>query len=289
VPSEGSIVSLINHKFSTDTFDFDVVTNSFRYLRSATVYSNTTSGIDALLTASSLASPIQEEGEIDFATFTMPSGTSTDNNLYLIWDYRTISQRILCQDTSATADLGQYNSCCTCATPAVNQNVCGPDPVWEDTVLGGISYPKQIVFNIGSATGTVIVEFTAQSVPDRMIVYYDGAVVIDTQYVGATQDITYPGSGLTSNYLSSALSGNNPDTGTPFVEPISGQAYEPNGNAPLPTVENGGFVAEIDGVTTDSTWHRYSFTKSTASTSVTVKIYAPLSTTGWGVKVACVT
>ena len=296
VPSEGSIVSLINHKFSTDTFDFNIVTNSFRYLRSATVYNNTTTEIDALITASALATPIQEEGEIDFATFTMPSGASTDNNLYLIWDYRTVVQSVLCKDTSATADLGQYNSCCNCTNPTTAQYSCGSNPIAY--TQGGGAYPQQKTFNVGSGTGTVEVSFYPMGIPDRMIVEFDGAVVIDTQYVGDTGYITNPGDGPASAFLSSTLSGNNPDTGAPYIEPISGLAYEPNGTAPLPTVENGGFVAEIlQGVpgyeyplSTNDTWQKYSFTKSTATTTVTVKVFAPLrDSTAWEVKVECVT
>jgi len=295
VPSEGSIVSLINHKFATDTFDFNTQTNSFRYLRSATVYNNTTSEIDALITASALATPIQEEGEIDFATFTMPSGASTDNNLYLIWDYRTVVESILCKDTTATAALAQYNSCCNCTTPPTNQISCGGGTV--GFTQGGGAYPQQKTFNVGSGTGTVEIMFRAENIPDRLIVEFDGAVVIDTQYIGDSKYMTNPGDAPTSFFLSSALSGNNPATGSPFIEPISGLAYEPNGTAPLPTIENGGFVAErLVGVTgyeypltTNDTWQTYTFTKSTATTTITVKVFAPLSSTSWQLKVKCVT
>ena len=295
VPSEGSIVSLINHKFATDTFDFNTQTNSFRYLRSATVYNNTTSEIDALITASALATPIQEEGEIDFATFTMPSGASTDNNLYLIWDYRTVVESILCKDTTATAALAQYNSCCNCTTPPTNQISCGGGTV--GFTQGGGAYPQQKTFNVGSGTGTVEIMFRAENIPDRLIVEFDGAVVIDTQYIGDSKYMTNPGDAPTSFFLSSALSGNNPATGSPFIEPISGLAYEPNGTAPLPTIENGGFVAErLVGVTgyeypltTNDTWQTYTFTKSTATTTITVKVFAPLASTSWQLKVKCVT
>ena len=129
------------------------------------------------------------------------------------------------------------------------------------------------------------------------MVEFDGAVVIDTQYIGDSKYMTNPGDAPTSFFLSSALSGNNPATGSPFIEPISGLAYEPNGTAPLPTIENGGFVAErLVGVTgyeypltTNDTWQTYTFTKSTATTTITVKVFAPLASTSLQLKVKCVT
>ena len=193
----------------------------------------------------------------------MPSGASTDNNLYLIWDYRTVVESILCKDTTATAALAQYNSCCNCTTPPTNQISCGGGTV--GFTQGGGAYPQQKTFNVGSGTGTVEIMFRAENIPDRLIVEFDGAVVIDTQYIGDSKYMTNPGDAPTSFFLSSALSGNNPATGSPFIEPISGLAYEPNGTAPLPTIENGGFVAErLVGVTgyeypltTNDTWQTY--------------------------------
>jgi len=296
VPSEGALVSIISKKFSSDTFDFNDQTNKLRYLRSATVYSNTTADIDALIAASAEATPLQVEGESNFATFTMPSGTASENNLYLIWDYRTITQSVLCQDTTATAINAQYNSCCNCTNPPTAQYSCGSNPI--GFAQGGGAYPQEKTFNIGSGTGTVEVEFNAFDEPDRMIVEFDGAVVIDTQYVGDSRKITNPGAAPADFFLSSELSGNNPDTGAPYIEPISGLAYEPNGAAPLPTIENGGFVAErLVGApgfekleTTKDTWQTYSFTKSTATPTVTVKVFAPIRTsTAWQLKVKCVT
>ena len=49
VPDEGALVSIISNKFSSDTFDFDVISNKLRFLRSSTVYSNTTADINACL------------------------------------------------------------------------------------------------------------------------------------------------------------------------------------------------------------------------------------------------
>ena len=71
------------------------------YLRSSTVYSNTSTDINALLAAANNATPIVTDNDRNYATFTMPSGTSADKHLYLIWDYRNTTAVDLCQDTTS--------------------------------------------------------------------------------------------------------------------------------------------------------------------------------------------
>jgi hypothetical protein len=282
VPNEGAVVSVISNRFSSDTFYFNTVSNKFRYLRSSTVYSNSSTDIDALISASAEASPVVSEnnGDLNLATFTMPSGASTDNNLYLIWDYRVSSVLTLCQNTTDVGELAQYNACCSCSST--------PLPVECNSVLaytGEQSYPDTQVVNIGTGTGTVTIDFEVFSIPDRLIVEFDGAVVIDTGYVGDRDFISGQGIGGGPS-LGSTLTGSNPDTGAPWVEPISGQAYEPNGTAPLPTLANGGYTAT--GWRPSEAIKTYSFNKSTATSTVTVKVYAPLANTKYNVTVKCI-
>ena len=198
--------------------------------------------------------------------------TAADNNLYLIWDYRTTTAITLCQNLTDTGVLAQYNACCTCAPPV-------PTTPCNQTVgyTGGINYPDVRNIDVGTSTGVVTIRFRAQSVPDRMIVKFDGVTVIDSQYHGANAPDTIA-------RLHAKLSSINPDTGSGYVEPTSGQSYVPNGTAPLPTVANGGFIDK-----TNIVYKTFTFNKTTATTIVEVNVYGPLFGTAYDVEVQCPT
>ncbi len=278
VPDEGAIVSIISNQFPTDTYQFNQASNKLRFLRSATVYGNNVTDMNALVAASSEATPIIQGVNTNYATFTMPTMTKDDDNLYLIWDYRSITAATLCTNTTA------FNACCGCI-PVVTTTPCGSATRFD----GGPSYPNEQIYTLGSGTGTVVFEFTPQSVPDRLIVEFDGAVVIDTKYTGSPN----------LNALHGALQGFDPSTGTFYTEPnngsFTGQAYAPNGPAPMPTVPNGGFITErlnpATGFvqTTAGVYQQYSFQKTTATTFCTIKVYAPISGTRWNLKADCPT
>lgn len=107
IPTDNSTVSIISNKLSTDTFDFDVATDTFRYLRTNTLYLNNSVDINALLVASNLATPITTSGNVNQSTFN--SGT-LDDYLYLIWDLRASSAAELCFSNTTIEDV-----CCSCA------------------------------------------------------------------------------------------------------------------------------------------------------------------------------
>jgi len=261
VPDTGATVSIMSEKKSTDNFVFDTTRNEFLYLRSATVYANTSTDIASLLAASSTASPVVTSGTTNYADFTMPSGTSSENNLYLIWDYRKSTVVTLCEDTTA------FTACCNC-TLAPSQP-CGVTASFSGTA----SYPYSSTVTLGATTGTVTLTYERTLQPSRFIVEFDGAVVIDTQYIGDLTEL--------SN-LQNTLIGNNPATGSTFVDPVSGNPYGTGaGSQAIPTVNNGGFVAGTSGTAT--------FTKSTATTTCTLKVYSPISSSNWNAKTSCVT
>ena len=106
----------------------------------------------------------------------MPSGTATDNNLYLIYDYRESTSVRLCSDTTANA------ACCNCG--GLSTTV----PYGENIAVSSINstYPAQYTITLGAAVGEVTIIFDAKSVLDRFIIEFDGAVVVDSQYRGAT-------------------------------------------------------------------------------------------------------
>lgn len=107
-PVDGSTVRLISNKLAFDNFQFDEAVHKFRYLRSNTLYSNTAVDIQALVAASSTATPIDATGAPDkyFADFAMPASGSY---IYLIWDYRNTGTGELCY-----SDVGISDVCCDC-------------------------------------------------------------------------------------------------------------------------------------------------------------------------------
>lgn len=111
IPTDNSTVSIISNKLSTDTFDFDVATDTFRYLRTNTLYLNNSVDINALILASNLATPITTSGNVNQSTFN--SGT-LDDYLYLIWDLRASAAAELCFSNTNIEDV-----CCSC-TPCVD-------------------------------------------------------------------------------------------------------------------------------------------------------------------------
>jgi len=106
-PLDGSVVTLISNKIGFDDFDFNPATNNFRWLRSNTLYNNTSVDINALLVAANVAAPIMGSAPTYYADFVMP--TSTDQYLYLIWDLRSPVETVLCYD-----ELSLISACCGC-------------------------------------------------------------------------------------------------------------------------------------------------------------------------------
>lgn len=108
IPADFAEVTMIANKLATDNFVFDSSTDTFKYLRSNTVYANNPTDIQSLLAASSTATPIVDPilgSNAYTAEFTMPASGGI---LYLIWDYRNSTEADLC--FGATID----DACCGC-------------------------------------------------------------------------------------------------------------------------------------------------------------------------------
>jgi hypothetical protein len=95
IPTEGSTLILGTNKIVPDTYDFNPLGNSFKYLRTSLFYANNSVDINALLSASSLATPITGGPTLYQTSFTVPPTVSGDY-LYLIWDLRNSSISNLC-------------------------------------------------------------------------------------------------------------------------------------------------------------------------------------------------
>jgi hypothetical protein len=109
IPTDGSSLRIISNKIVPDTFDFVLGQDKFRYLRSNTLYANTSVGISNLIAASTVVSPITGSAGVFSGSFTVPN---SGNYLYLIWDYRNSLPITLCYSATTTQD-----ACCGCEEP----------------------------------------------------------------------------------------------------------------------------------------------------------------------------
>ena len=107
IPSDTASVKIISNKIGSDDFVFDETRDNFRYLRTNTLYNNTDIEMQALLAAATTATPIDNTDAPNkyYAEFNMPA---TGSYLYLIWDYRTITEIDLCVGATIS------DACCGC-------------------------------------------------------------------------------------------------------------------------------------------------------------------------------
>jgi hypothetical protein len=108
-PPAGSTMRLASNKINFDDFNFDITQNKFFYYRSNTLYGNTSSEIQDLLDAASLATPIVGASPYFYADFIVPS---VGQYLYIIWDYRNSLAVELCY-----SNVDEFDACCGCVVP----------------------------------------------------------------------------------------------------------------------------------------------------------------------------
>jgi hypothetical protein len=140
-PANLSNVRLLCNKIGFDNFVFNYEVNSFKYIRSNTLYGNNTTDINTLLSIATNAEPIIISGAPStyYADFIMPTGSA--KYLYLIYDYRSVSEIDLCYSIDTKFDAccncnvneiqacysaeSENLACCSCgATPAYEMNLC---------------------------------------------------------------------------------------------------------------------------------------------------------------------
>lgn len=107
-PPELSTVRMSTNKIVPDNYDFDISQDKFRYLRTNTLYANNDTDIQALLAASTIASPNAGSSPLFYADFIVPA-SSNGNYLYLIWDLRDANPVELCY-----SDVSSDDACCNC-------------------------------------------------------------------------------------------------------------------------------------------------------------------------------
>ena len=106
-PPELSTMRLSTNKIVPDTYDFNIAQDKFKYLRTSVFYDNNSVDIQALLLASSTATPNSGTTPLFYADFTVPASTNGDV-LYLIWDLRDAILASLCYAETA------LGACCDC-------------------------------------------------------------------------------------------------------------------------------------------------------------------------------
>ena len=157
IPTNNSVITIGSDKKINDTYSFNVNSDRFRYLRSDTLYNNTTTDIQALLVASTDAgapTPPTNGNSAYTSTFNMPS---TGQYLYLIWDYRDVAVVDLCYDSSTS-----QAACCDCEDGdniyVLQDCNSGAQFTIEDTYQNGIGIGSvvQYVQGVGAGAGTFV-------------------------------------------------------------------------------------------------------------------------------------
>jgi hypothetical protein len=133
---------------------------------------------------------------------------------------------------------------------------------------GGVTYPSTFELDFGAQIGTVTIDFSAFTIPDRCIIYYNGNVVVDSKYRGSSNYNTIGGG--SRNNFTSALSTQ--------VDPITGNSYPDFTN---PDHLSDGYPEVFSN--TDYTFEKnYPF----ISTAI-LKVYGPIDGTAWNINISC--
>ena len=175
IPTDDSEVTMFMQKTNISTFDFDVDTNRFMYLRSNEVYENNPTDINFLLANATVAFNPVETDEFVYSTFAMPE---EGENLYMIWDLRVKQPLFL-----SYSDVDAADACCG--------YLC--DEVTSEYTI--VSSEEEIVFyNYNDAVGTLL-EGTISQGEQQVIC---SSTVPDTQGTFEGVTITYTRCGCSS-------------------------------------------------------------------------------------------
>jgi len=209
----------------------------------------------------------------------------TDELMYAQQVFHVVSGIIIeiasCIPPTTTTTTTCFACPTTTSTTTLPQIDCGNTIIYDSDTM----YENAYTVNLGSATGTVILFFEAENLPDRYIVLWNASQVIDTGYHGSSD---YDFGGINRDAFNNGLvgkidpvtlntypdAGTYPDDGYPRVaspssgiESFSKSAASP-GTATLSIYSafnnsTGEFILGCPGVTTTTT------TTSTPSTTTT--------------------
>lgn len=149
-------------------------------------------------------------------------------------------------------------SCTIPSSPSISCNT-------STSYKGGEVYPQEDSINLGTGTGTVSLAIVPENIPDRYIVTWNNAIVIDTGYRG---DTVYDFGGTFRNWFKSQLNGK--------LDPVFLVTY-PN----FTEFPDDGYPRVLSPQT-------LTFNKSASSPSfAVVKVYAPAAGTRWSYTLSC--
>jgi hypothetical protein len=147
IPIDGSTMTIATNKIGTDTFVFDPASDSFKYLRTNTAFDSSPGDITTLLSLASTATPLMGGGTYNYAEFNVGS---SDDYLYLIWDFRTATPVELCYSVRTIEDVCCDCTACesTCSTSTayaysemvIGYYTCGGNVYTEQTISAGDDY-----------------------------------------------------------------------------------------------------------------------------------------------------
>lgn len=147
-PTDGSTMYLRSNKISPDDYNFLLFENSFRYLRTNTVYGNNTVDISNLLVDSIYVEPNLINPNLFSGSFTVPP-TIDGDYLYLIWDLRNKNISLLCQAPSNATEGELKSLCCDCG-------VCTPEDAecieWQ-VINASSTETASVYFPAGDCSG----------------------------------------------------------------------------------------------------------------------------------------
>jgi len=109
-PPEGSTFRMYSSQFPADDYVFDPLSDKFKYAITNTYYPNTPVGIQDLLSAATLATPIFGASPTYYGEFNI---SPQEVYLYLIWDFRDSVPAQLCYEPSANPS-AKKDICCDC-------------------------------------------------------------------------------------------------------------------------------------------------------------------------------
>ena len=138
IPAFGSTIKMQSEKLVTDTFNFDPLANSFKYLVSNTLY--TESQINTLRpllnTATPIVNPVTGKYESSFV-YNNPSG---NQYLYLVWDYVNAYSINLCYN-----EFSESEACTSCEDPEPVNCVVSEWSAWSECVEGSQTRTRTVI------------------------------------------------------------------------------------------------------------------------------------------------
>jgi hypothetical protein len=166
--------------------------------------------------------------------------------------------------TTTTTSTTTTTAAPTTTTTTIPVVACGNAVAYSS---GEPTYPNTTIITLGTATGNTILNYNAQTIPDRFIVEWNSNYVIDSGYRGAT---TYDIGGVNRGLFTSSLAGK--------VDPITLNTYPDFGTYPIdgyPPV----LIPSLSSASFDKNL--------TTPTTATVRVYSGNSGTLWGYRLDC--